>query len=697
MKTLKYGETQRVQLLFIAIFAIILPLIFGLIWAHQFVAAKSPSANILISSYIGMVQPKPTEQFVFVLLAAIVPVLSILFSMTSWESWEHGVVKVSSIPAMILKYLPFALAGALLAPLVGADFVEIAIGDSDRTNLPGLFAISVAYIIASGCCMWFVSQRHIPMRNMWAASPHKTAWIFFLSVVVLDVLAWRVVSIASVTYAHAWSIHADALIYPISQVVAGKTLMVDLPSQYGLFPEMLAPLFKLTGFSLLNLSVVFAIMQVTSLAALYYVLSRLLKNKLLLIVAGFALMTFTFETMSYYAGENEFYFQYWPTRFFWPAASVFFFYFFARKKTLTRGCFVSLIGAIGLLWNVDSGLFISVAYGAYLCARLIVLLMTARQKIVATPLDQWSASRYFNAIVLHVLVTAIVISLFLMALAWKSHKSLDLFWLLQYQYIFYDLGLMMLPLPLVPAPWMSVLAIYLMGLLCSLEAWRRRPSKVTNDIVFYLSILGLGLFIYYEGRSNITNLFKVYWPALLISTILADRILRSIRARLLPFTQIYFPIAAVALLLLASASIISRIPRLSLDASRQFATRGVFEEPVIGSEIAFIKQYAVGKRECLILSNRQGIYYAESGLASPIKGPGLIEMLLKTDQDFLVNQIMSGDVECIFRGIAVDSDVGLKLDEEKMRDRYKIVATNLENSMQYLELKRDLTQAQGIH
>ena len=681
----KHWDAHRVQLLFVAILATIVVVAFGLIWAHQFVPQQArPSSDLIIGVYRSYVLPKPTEQFVFALLASIVPIVALMLTMSPWKS---SLIQASAPSASTQKILPFIVAALLFSPLMGSEFITAVIGEYGNEHSHGFFAIIAASVAAAAGCIWSVLWRRSPGPSKWRIASTAVGWVVFLSAVALQMLAWRLVSIASVTRSGVWSTHADPVFYALSQVVAGKTLMVDLPSQYGLFPEMLGPLFKLIGLSVFKLSAVFAAMQVVSLAAVYYVLSHLVKSRLLLVVTGVALVMLTFESVLYFVGIDERYFQYWPIRFFWPAMSVLGFYWFAHRRTLTRGCVVSLMGAIGLLWNLDSGLFISVAFGAYLVARMVAVLLKSREVSTVSIGDRWNARTYLIAIALHVLITVVVVAAFLIALTWKAHKPLDLFWLLEYQRIFYSLGLMMLPLPRQLDPWMSALGVYLIGLLAALAAWRQRLPRAKADVLFYLSMLGLGLFVYYEGRSHVLNLVTVCWPAVLIVAILADEVLRAIRARLLSMGEIWLPIAATSFLLLACASFAARAPQLLHDAARQYATRGVTEETFVRSEIALIRERAAGRRKCLIISQRQGIYYAESELGSPLKGPGLVEILLKADQDKLISQVLNGGIPCVFLGIGAHTNAGLKLDAEKMREKYSIVATNAQNTMQYLEAK----------
>jgi hypothetical protein len=85
----------------------------------------------------------------------------------------------------------------------------------------------------------------------------------------MQIAAWRVVSSRSIFSFGTWNVHFDAVIYTVSQVVMGKTLLADLPSQYGLFPEFIAPLFRLIELSTLSFTAVCAAMQVASMCCVW--------------------------------------------------------------------------------------------------------------------------------------------------------------------------------------------------------------------------------------------------------------------------------------------------------------------------------------------------------------------------------------------------------------------------------------------
>ena len=155
--------------------------------------------------------------------------------------------------------------------------------------------------------------------------------------------------------------------------MAGKTLLVDLPSQYGLYPGLLAPVFKVIGFSIFNLVAIFAVLQVLSLAAVYWVVHRTVRDNAIRISCALALVMVTFGTVVMLIGLVDPYYQYWPIRFVCPAIALLLFYRYSRQPTAWRAFQVSLMAAIGALWNMDSGLMIVIAFVGVLVIKWIVL------------------------------------------------------------------------------------------------------------------------------------------------------------------------------------------------------------------------------------------------------------------------------------------------------------------------------------
>ncbi len=587
----------------------------------------------------------------------------------------------------ITIFPPIIIAIFLLAPFARSDLLARILGEEGKAS-PFENTVSLLCLFLSvSFCLWKIYSG-APTALVRQKKARYAVWLIFIAGVLLQIFSWRITGVNSISMAFKWSGHADPLFYVLSQIVHGKTVLVDLPSQYGLWAELVAPIFHNLPVSVLGLSTLFAILQLTSLFAIFFVVFKLVKEPALLAMGGIALVVMTFGTTSLFSGIKDPYFQYWPIRSFWPMLSVLGFYIFVQRPTLRRSASFSVLGAISLFWNTDTGLFVVLSFGAFLVSKLIISILN-QDKPNRINETSWTPRQFVSAIALHLVITALVIGMLFALLGFKSGAALNFAWLFEYQRIFFGLGFFMLPLPREIHPWISILGIYLLGLLVSIQSWGNSANNNKRmDTIFYLSMLGLGLFAYYQGRSHVLNLVSVCWPAVLIGLILTDESLRAIRMKLLPKIQLALPGAFVVVLCVCCVSFIAHLEYMTYGVLNFVGTpESEHSSSLVADELAFIKERSARGQECLILSRRQGIYHAESGLLSPFEGPSLVEMVLKSDQDHLIAQVKDVGVKCLYLGLGRYSEPGLPLDLPMLEKRYWVVATNSQRTMVYLEPK----------
>ncbi|MBA3536585.1 MAG: hypothetical protein H0T84_08245 [Tatlockia sp.] len=660
----------RSQALFLLILCLTILAAQGLLVLLQ-ILPQSPAPDISVLLDTTIVFLKPIERTIFLTLGLAIPLCA--FFLTKNRQLFHKI----AYPKLTSLALPLVIALLFFWPLVNSPFLALI------SPIGSTYVLLLnCFVIATLWCLWTVHSKFSIDRPELI---RLFVWILVISAMLLLLFAWRIAGLNGATSEGSWSAHIDAVVYPTSQVIAGKTLLVDLPSQYGLFPEMIAPLMRAMKGTILHFSLFFAALQVVSLLGLFFVLSKLVKSSSLLLLGCISLLLVTFLTFLYFQGINDRYYQYFPIRFFWPALSIVMFYFFTLDKNLWRSCLVSATGALGTLWVMDTGLFITLSFAAYLTAKFLTAGSQHENSLMKDEGNYSDSKFYFKAFCLHLACTLLLIAVFLLALWIKAQHPLHLSWLFRYQKIFYGLGFAMLPLPKEVHPWMSILGIYLLGFIISLHSFFQKTKSIRADVIFYLSMLGLGLFIYYEGRAHVYNLVTVSWPALMIMIITADSTLNHIRNKMLTVREIWFPIVTVTFLLICNFYFMVNIPRMFNDAKQKFTTRKFADWPVPTSELAFIKHYSQSKQECLIFSRRQGIYYAETGLASPIKGPGMVETLLKSDLDNVLLPLFNGKIDCLFLGISDENYLGVPL--KVLKDKYNVIAENAEHTMLYLTPK----------
>ena len=637
-------------------------------------SVSSVDPTILLPRHRIGLRPKPVERFAFVSLGFAVPLITYAAFVFVRNTPDKPCTRFTTLANGLL---PLVLALALIVPFFGFSF-----GESLLTGRYGLDEHPLRYMVASvtvavGWCAyvsWY--RRGRSTRSFWG---RVVVWTIFLTAIGLQALSWRLVGEASITPAATWWNSADAVIYSVSQVVGGRTILADLPSQYGLFAEILAPVFKLIGLSILSFTAVCLALQLLALCGLFYVLDRLVSDVVVKAIAGIAFAMVTFETSLWLIGIDERYFQYWPIRFFWPAMSILAFFCYSRSNTLARATAVAVIAAVGSLWNADSGLMIEVSLAAFFVGKWGFFRLRYP--------ESYERERKHLMLSLSVQVcvfVAIVCGLFCY-MALKADRSLHFSWLYEYQKLFYGTGFMMLPMPITPSPWMSVLAVYLIGMMTALSSWTRTPRARNADLVFFISFLGLGLFVYYEGRSHILNLITVLWPALLLTALGADRVLRFVRAGALPMGHSWLAVVSLALMMYCAIPFGKNVAPFWRSTVANFNSRGVPESALVADELSFIRKNSHRDERCLILARRQGLYYAATGSVSPFVGPGYAELLTVRERDELLRQLAMQRFACVILGMGDASTSELGVDLRDFLKGYDVVS---ESSMRTLQLLR---------
>ncbi|UUZ64991.1 hypothetical protein LP417_09880 [Polaromonas sp. P1-6] len=117
-----------------------------------------------------------------------------------------------------------------------------------------------------------------------------------------------------------------------------------------------------------------------------------------------------------------------------------------------------------------------------------------------------------------------------------------------------------------------------------------------------------------------------------------------------------------------------------------FRTRGIPNDALVADELSFIRTHSLRGEECLILMKRQGLYYAATGLASPVTGPGYAELITSKDRRLLIEQMSNLKTPCVFVGVGDETAVDLDMDPLSILKQYKVQARNAKSSMLFMRL-----------
>ena len=321
--------------------------------------------------------------------------------------------------------------------------------------------------------------------------------------------------------------HFDAYYYPVFEVFHGKTLLVDFNSLYGFYPYIMAPLFKLMGgISMYRFSILIAILVFINIAAIGGVFWINIKNKTIALT-GFIAFIFVCILSSMTINEG-FYLQYVPHRTLFPSLIILVCSLLTITSKVSRQRIITVLGyaicSLSLFWNIDTGAVVIITWCLFLMYRE-AMRHTIKEKTF-----------YFNCIktVLFTLFSALLaygavdVITYLRAGQLAGPKNM-----ISGQILFKGTGFYMLPMKL-QHPWIILAIIYATGLVKALSGLsllkKKDIDKISrrDSIYFVLSILGVGVFSYYQGRSHDSVFVAVLWPGIIMITLFASEYLSRI-------------------------------------------------------------------------------------------------------------------------------------------------------------------------
>lgn len=588
--------------------------------------------NLFIEKHLAYLKPEPVERLIFI--CAIVFALPVVLA-------ANKITKnIYFINERLVVLFSAASVGVLCLVIWNSELILNVLtgspngksGSHASSNIYSQFAIgsAVGAILIAATVLKTGAIRHKSLYKSVTLGMN----LLLILMIVITVASLRMRS-SDMVYG---DIHFETVFYPLVQVAAGKTLIADTPSQYGLYAEIIAPIFAFLGLSTLTFSLVMVVFQGSAVFAFFFVCVSSIKLtwlRLLSVLSGCLFIGSTWIALWNDPSGFEYY-QIWPIRFIFPALSLLLFVQMQRcALSEYRYYILALVAGVGVIWNIESGI---ASLGALLAYLLLKTLFCLRKDL----------DKNLRILATSLIISLITIAIFAGYLLNKGGGEADLSQWFKYQTIFYGSGFGMLPLPPFPHLWIGVCGIYLYGLVSGVfQHARYRPTKSGNTI-FYLSILGLGLFGYYQGRSHDVVLSCIIWPALLVVFMLSDQVLRAVRAKLLPniFAIIVSPIIVFGVVM--AIALVSGAPRLLEILEKTFSNIADNGHPEKNSEVDFIKSKMLDKNSVVIIHWAQSILYNETGTASAVRGPGETQMLLVEDRERMIVQLINRPVKHLF-------------------------------------------------
>jgi hypothetical protein len=306
--------------------------------------------------------------------------------------------------------------------------------------------------------------------------------------------------------------HFENTLSAVNHVLHGKTILVDFTSQYGiLYAYFAAWALAPFGLSMESLSICFAALWGLSLLFIYLALGRKMGYaspwSLLTLAALLGFWSPYFISCFFEKQTPIVYYQFYPLR---VVCSAFFFWytgFYFHHKTWWRMLFGYAAAGLSVLWNVDTGVIVLVAWAAVLAFDALAARGSSLRRRAA------GAALYGVYALLSLSLSVAGYALFARI---RSGQWPHLELISKYQQLYYGAGFFMLPMPLWEF-WQPIILIYLITVFYCMRQLLRGHVDEKTPWYLFLALYGLGLFVYYQGRSHLWVLPTVTCPAVVLA------------------------------------------------------------------------------------------------------------------------------------------------------------------------------------
>jgi hypothetical protein len=450
--------------------------------SHAVVQSDAWRAGIGVEIYQGAhFKPEPGERKAFVLACLALP-LACLVALKITTAVEKS------------KYLWFCPLVAAIGSGVGLYSLWIATA-VDRGLLWATLwpfvgpAIGLTVVV----CMVILATRRMRSRTLYGVLSEVVSLAAGVAFACYEISpGWMSV------YATA---HMEPVLFPVIQVLNGRTILVDTQSVYGLFPHFLEPIFRLVPLSISNFSLVMAGLLLLTLFSIYRFLRLATPGPLTATIAFLGYLFGPFTALN--AGYPHY--QCYPLRTVFPALVLWLGARYVKQASRPRLMALAFACGLSLPWNLDTG--IACVGGAM--ALLIGSGSIQRRSWQERALNVARDLGGFLLVVTGVLLCA---GTYLFV---RSGELPRIGELVAYQAIFYRDGFLMEPMqPL--GGWWLVVVIYVWAMASGAARLLGLGSKRLSPLYLMLAVMGLGIFAYYQGRSVAPNLYYVAWPAYLV-------------------------------------------------------------------------------------------------------------------------------------------------------------------------------------
>jgi hypothetical protein len=617
---------------------------------HPDTGALMEYANRILAK-ADATRPEPMEALLFQLgVIIIIPGMTLFYVLFSRHRLSNATAAKVLLPtivltaAFIIAMVYFDLAAANPFGAGNGDSPQSYRDHNTKTNFDfyfdGIFVGSYAWlylllIVPLFACLFFFGIR----RYNW---DKKRAFNIALTVIGYAITGGAVLAIIAMNvyrfpYAGVNKYDFDAVYFSMTQVYAGLPMLVNgFTNTYGLYPEFLNPFFKITGLNVLSFSAVMAMLTGLCFILNFWFLKQFVRNKVILFL-GFASVIFfpylDFKLTTLFDSV----FALYPIRYLGPSVLAVLGAIYFKKPFKAIYWITFFMMACFILWNPEMGI---VCFLSWVLANMYFDFYGATGKP--------AVRRILFHLVAAMGILAVTFSAYELIIFIVYHSWPDLSRLFTTIFVFGKVGFGLLPMKLIH-PWNIVVLFLLPGFLYAGIHWHKKTITPKAAAVLLSSLLALGFFVYFQGRSHNTNLALSSGFAFLVLTIAGDELWAIARGSRLPALDILF----VIFLFFISFSLVEivadspKIVELVYQDNDKAAQED--EQKRVESNTAFVLNNTAEGQKIYVLAPRQfeGLYFDGNKRIAAFT-PGLIDLFYSADVSRLENALTDSSFTIFF-------------------------------------------------
>ena len=311
--------------------------------------------------------------------------------------------------------------------------------------------------------------------------------------------------------------NTNAVYYSMTQVYAGVPMLVDgFSNTYGLYPQFLNIIFQVIGLSMFKFSLVLSLLLGLSFVFIFYFLKQFVNNKVILFLGILSVVFFPYLDDKF-TNPFDCIFSFFPIRILVPATLVLLSTLYLKKRSQVIYWATFFVMATFILWNPEFGM---VSYAAWVLFNVYNDFYTKAGAV------------NIKKIIMHLLAAIGICAFVFLAYKFLVYifygASPDFKMLFGLALAFGKAGFGCLPMKLVH-PWNIMALVDMLGILYAIITWYKKDITPKSSMLLLVSIVSLGFFVYFQGRSHNCCFVVSTIFSFVILTILGDELWGKIK------------------------------------------------------------------------------------------------------------------------------------------------------------------------